>query len=188
MASEGPAVPCNLLVTCDTHHREAARLHVEAVLAQLGSRPRQVEGAPPGLLEFWVQGDPRAAVRHARQLCREDPRRFAHTHHWRPVDAWTGSDLDALVLAVGRLAPRIGPRDTWRLTVDIHGPSGWRSAELVKVLTQVVQQGIVQLHAPDKELRVDVLGGLAALAVLARGDELAVHAEREAALKEPQDA
>lgn len=179
--------PCNLLVTYDVQHREAAQRSVRGVLGHLALAANFREPSPPGIFELVVPGDARAAVREARELCQREPWRFARTHHWRPVDAWTSSDLADMVRAVEALAGRIRPRDAWRLTLQIHGPSRWHQRDLVKPLTDPIRAGIVRLHDPAKELRVDVIGEEAGVAVLDRGDDLSIDGLLRAMREIPQE-
>ncbi|HEV8361497.1 MAG TPA: hypothetical protein VGR28_13690 [Candidatus Thermoplasmatota archaeon] len=181
------ASPCNLLITHDAPHREAARRNADAVLEALESGARFAPAAPEGVFEVVASRDRRRLLEEARGLCGRDPRRFAHTHHWRPVDAWVPSNLPDMVQAVRELAPRISSRDVWKLSADIHGASPLRLHDLVRPLTDPVQGGRVQMHDPDKELRVDVLGPWAALAVLARGEDLRVDLVRRATMAVAQD-
>lgn len=178
---------CNLLVTYDVQHREFAQRNANRVLVELGASPRFLEGSPPGVFEVVVPGDARLVARAARELCRQDPLKFAHTHHWRPVELWVESELPAMVRSAEQLGKRIGPGDSWRLTLEIHGPSKWHSSDLVKPLTDPVKGGVVRMDDPAKVLRVDILGRRAGFAVLDRGDELSVDKERQALMAMPQD-
>lgn len=178
---------CNLLVTHDLQHAASARDNVRHVLAHLGASGRFLEVATPGAFALDVPGDARLVVRAAADRCRHDAPRFAHTHHWRPVDAWVRSELREMTRAVERLAPRIGPEDPWRLTLAIHGPSRWRTADLVPPLTEPIRRGRVQLVHAVKELRVDLLGDHAAIALLEPGDDLSVDTARRLVLTMAQD-
>lgn len=182
-----PPDECNLLVTHDRQHDARARDNVRHVLAHLGASGRFLDPPTPGGFALDVPGDARMVVRAAADRCRHDPSRFAHTHHWRPVDAWVRSEVRAMTRAVERLAPRIAANDPWRLTLAIHGPSPFRTADLVAPLTAPIRHGRVQLVHAAKELRVDVLGDRAAIAVLERGDDLSVDAERRLVLTTAQD-
>lgn len=181
------AQACNLLITHDVQHAEYARDNARGVLAHLGASGQFLEDSPPGVFEVVLPGDPRALVRAAAALCTEDPSRFAHTHHWRPVEAWVKAEKKDMVQAIEGLAPRIGPEDTWRLTLDIHGPSQWHTHDLLKPLTDPVKRGRVHLDDPAKELRVDILGSRAGIALLERGDDLSVDQLRGKQMALPQE-
>lgn len=176
----------NLLITYDPAHREAAEANARSVLDELSAGARFL-GNWPGVFEVAITGDPRLVVQNARALCRSDPSRFNHTHHWRPVDAWARSELPDMAGAAQKLGAGIAEGETWKLSLAIHGPSRWRAHDLVKPLTDPVKRGPVRLDDPAKELRVDVLGERTAVALLERGEDLSVDKVREATLAMPQD-
>jgi hypothetical protein len=178
---------CNLLVTYDVQHREAAMGHAGKALVAAGARPHFLRDAPPGIFEVHVPGDARAVLARLRSMCREDPSRFAHTHHWRPVDDWARSTPPSMRQAAEALGKRIAAWDSWRLTVDIHGPSPLHAHDLIGPLTAGISQGVPRMRSPQKVLRVDIVANQAAFALLEPGDDLSVDQVRAAELAMPQD-
>lgn len=177
----------NVLITHDVQHREAARSNARHVLEELEASPLFLDDPVPGVFAVALGRDPRSILGAARGLCRREPTRFAHTHHWRPVDRWTRADLDAMRDDVAALAPGIGPGDTWRLTAEVHGPSRWHANDLVRPLTDPVRRGMVRMRDPSKVLRVDIFGERAAITLLGRADDLSVDEVLQATMAMPYE-
>lgn len=115
--------------------------------------------------------DPRQVVAGCHDLlCRgEEP--FAFAVKWVPVDEWAPTDLDAIKAVIEqKLAPRIGPDETWAMQVEKRRWQRYHTADIVAHLAPAIHRQ-VDLSHPDKILRVDVIDARTALAVL-RPDEI----------------
>jgi tRNA(Ser,Leu) C12 N-acetylase TAN1 len=89
-----------------------------------------------------------------------------------PVDLWTPSDIDSMRKAVGQLKDRIGEGETWRMTVEKRR-HGAHTQELIARLAPLLTAR-VDLHHPQRILRVDIVGPFAALSVLGPDEILSV--------------
>jgi tRNA(Ser,Leu) C12 N-acetylase TAN1 len=119
-----------------------------------------------GLLAAKTALDPRAVVRELRLLYQASPQVLRHTTRWVPVDAWTPPSLVAMREAVVNLAGRIGPAETWRITVEKRAGAAWHREEVIGALAPLVPAPVNLVH-PDRILLVELFGDLVALAVLA---------------------
>jgi tRNA(Ser,Leu) C12 N-acetylase TAN1 len=75
--------------------------------------------------------------------------------------------------AVVALASRIGPQETWRMTVEKRPGAVLAPEEVIRVLAPLVP-ATVNLTHPDKILLVELFGHSVALAVLAPPEILSI--------------
>ena len=163
--------PFNLLVSSSWRGHGAAKREIRELLAALGDeRPTVERTLAKGMVGVRTSLEPRRVVRELRAIFERDPGRLQFTCKWVPIDAWTRSDLESLTQAVMRLKPRIQPGETWRMTVEKRRDAGHHRAEVITRLAALIDEK-VNLAAPDKILRIDLIGEHAALAVL-RPDEI----------------
>jgi tRNA(Ser,Leu) C12 N-acetylase TAN1 len=93
-----------------------------------------------------------------------------------PVDHWCEKDLDAIKRVIDeQVAPRIGEQETWAMQVEKRGWPQYHTAQIVEHLAKTIDRK-VNLRAPDKLVRVDILGSKAAVSLLRRGEIFSVHA------------
>lgn len=170
----GQLEDCNLLVSFSSRAPGQARREVRGRLRALGDpEPVTVPTLSRGLLAARTSLDPRAVIRELRALGRASPDVFRQTTRWVPVDAWTAPDLEAMRQAVSLLAGRIGPGETWRMTVDKRAGAVLDPAEVIRHLAALIEAR-VDLARPDRILLVELFGDRTALAVLAPDDILSV--------------
>jgi tRNA(Ser,Leu) C12 N-acetylase TAN1 len=114
--------------------------------------------------------DPRLVIQELRALLARHSRLLQHTCKWVPVDLWALSDIDSLRKAIGQLRDRIAEGETWRMVVEKRRYGG-HTRQLIELLAPLVTAK-VDLEHPQKILRVDLIGSLAALSVLRPGEIL----------------
>jgi hypothetical protein len=108
----------NLLVSTLPFRPGRARREVVARVRRLtGAVPSVGQLLGHGILAVRVAAEPRDVVQRLRTLCVRDPRALRSTRKWVPVDRWTRAELPAMREAVTRLRSRIGPNETWRMTL-----------------------------------------------------------------------
>ena len=164
---QGRLEDCNLLVSFTWRAPGRARREVRGRLRALGDpAPITVPTPSKGILAAKTTLDSRGVVRELRVLCQAAPAAFRHTTRWVPVDVWTPPDLVAMREAVVALASRIGPHETWRMTVEKRPGAVLGREEVIRALAPLIP-ATVNLTHPDKVLLVELLGDRVALAVLA---------------------
>jgi tRNA(Ser,Leu) C12 N-acetylase TAN1 len=68
-----------------------------------------------------------------------------------------------------RVAPSIGEQETWAMQVEKRGWPQYHTAEIIEHLAEGIDRK-VNLKAPDKLVRVDILGSKAAVSLLRPGE------------------
>jgi tRNA(Ser,Leu) C12 N-acetylase TAN1 len=180
-AAPGPAAggeqpDYNLLVSSSWWGRGAVAREIRELLGAVGDdRPRVEPTVARGLTGVRTALDPRRAVAELRRMLEQTPRRFRFTAKWVPVDAWTAADIGALKAALPALRGRIARGDRWRMTVEKHQHVRHHTRDVVAALAPLIDAR-VDLAAPDKIVRIDLVGDRAALAVLAPSEILSVAA------------
>ncbi len=164
----------NLLVSSSWRGHGAAKREIRELLAALGDeRPTVERTVAKGITGVRTSLEPRRVVREFRAIFEQDPGRFQFTCKWVPIDTWTHSDLESLTQAVMQLKHRIQPGETWRMTVEKRRYAGHHRAEVIAELAALIDEK-VNLTAPDKILRIDLVGENAGVSVLAPDDIFSV--------------
>ena len=137
-----------------------------------------MESSVGGLVLLRVTGDGKAAVRRLRAFALKFPELFQHTHHWTPVEEWVSSDPEALVGAARRFGERIGEQDHWKLDLRKRQYEGGSNLDLVKMLTEPINKGIVDLEQPELMLKVEIIGAFAGFSLVSEEEQLDVNQVR----------
>lgn len=176
----GPAVASlepdvNIIISTVPLAPARARREIIARLRTLtGTAPEAVPGLARGILAVKTVIDPRELVRRLRALCERDPRRFRYTLKWVPVDRWARPELVAMQDAVARLRGRIGPGETWRLTLERRTDSMILDPrQVIRSLAEVIDAR-VDLSRPDKTVLVQLFDDWAAVSIVAPTETFSV--------------
>jgi tRNA(Ser,Leu) C12 N-acetylase TAN1 len=155
----------------------SASQEIARLLGRFGDAEPHVEkSGVPGICVVHTSLEARQAVASCAQLFRAEPRAFRFAVKWVPVDYWCEKDLDAMKrLIEERVAPRIGAQETWALKVEKRGWPLHHTADIVRRLAEAIDRK-VRLKAPDKLVRVDILGRAVAVSVLRPGESFSIHA------------
>lgn len=164
----------NLLVSCPWAAHRPARDEIIAVLrAQGDERPVVRRTLARGLIGVRTRLEGRAVIRALRAMLQQDPLVLEYTCKWVPVDLWTSCDIPALREAVARVKDRIGPGESWRMTVEKRRYTRHHRFDIIRMLADLIEAKVDLAH-PDRILRVDILGGRAAVSVLTPDEILSV--------------
>jgi protein-L-isoaspartate(D-aspartate) O-methyltransferase len=165
----------NLLVSAHPFARGRARREIAARLRPLTDVAFEVmPTSARGIFAVRVSLDAREVVQRLRALCERQPSAFRHTLKWVPVDCWARPELPALRAAVGQLRPRIGPNETWRMTVQRRTETTALSPEqVIRSLADLIDAR-VDLSHPDKIVLVQLFDDRVSLSVVAPGETLSV--------------
>jgi len=123
-----------------------------------------------GLFEVETCLDAKSLVRDLREICEGDRTFIRYTFRWIPIERWAKSDIDSMKEALESLAPQIGERETWRMTVEKRRYGDLHKSEIIRELAEVVDRK-VDLKNPDKVVMVEIIGDRAGISVL-RPEEL----------------
>lgn len=173
----------NFLVTYDGVNRYLAQYEVKQVLKEVGEEnPRFLHSRVRGLFRILIQMDPKEASKKLDNLCREDISKFWYTYHWIPVDKWCPSTIEKMSEIVKQFAERILPEERWRIKVNKRFYKKYHTLELIESLAEYVDKPNVDLENPDKTIRIEIIGGEAALSLLGRREHFSVNAVKNQVL------
>ncbi|MFW6110536.1 MAG: THUMP domain-containing protein [Thermoproteota archaeon] len=166
----------NLLVTFDSENLPVARYEVKDTLEEVGEEePRFLSSRVHGLFMLQVDLDPKVATKRLNGLCREDPSLFGYTYHWIPVEKWCKATIKEMSKIVKEYAERIKPGDKWRMRINKRFYEEYHTRELIEELTKHVDKPNVDLENPDKTIRIEIIGGKAAISLLKPEEHFSVN-------------
>lgn len=137
-----------------------------------------MESSVSGLILLRVTGDGKEAVSKLRSFAMRFPELFRNTHRWTPVEEWVRSDPEAMVSAARVFGEKIGNQDRWRMELHKRRYEGGSNLDLVKMLTDPIQKGTVDLEQPEVILNVEIIGGFAGFSLLNEDEFLDVNQVR----------
>ncbi len=169
----------NLLVTFHPNQAGLAEREVRKRVEEVGGRVEEIErSSVDGVFCVKLAGDAKEAVRSIHLEFQETPEMLTHTYHWVPIDTWVEADDEVMIDTVKDLAQGIGENEKWMMHVHKrHHPK--HSEELMLTLTGPLRKGKVDLKHPEKIIAVEVLGGLAGIALLEKDELINVNKMRQ---------
>ncbi len=163
----------NLVITYDPVHADAAIEEVEAVFDQIGVKPKFFDSEYGGNFFLHVS-NPRKSIRELKKRAAGGQDIFSWTHHYIPIDHWVDSEIEDMQKAVKSLASGIGDGQKWKLELDKRHYHRFHERELVIKLTDMVENGEVDLEKPEKIIKVEIIGKHAGISLLDPQDVLVV--------------
>lgn len=154
-----------------------AKREIVRIFRRLGDAQPSVEkSGVPGICVAHTALDSRDVIARCAQLQQGEPQAFRFTLKWVPVDYWCEKSLDAIKrLIEEQVAPRIGAQETWAMQVEKRGWGEYHTAEIIQRLAEAIDRK-VSLKAPDKLVRVDILGSAVAVSLLRPGEVFSIYA------------
>jgi tRNA(Ser,Leu) C12 N-acetylase TAN1 len=137
-----------------------------------------IESSVSGLTLVRVTGDGKEAMKKIRAFAIRFPELFQHTHHWTPIEEWVSSDPDTMVGAARVFGESIGDQDRWRMDLHKRQYEGGSNLDLVKMLTEPIQKGIVDLEQPELIMKVEIIGGFAGFSLVTEEEQLDINQVR----------
>lgn len=160
----------NLIVSYELGALREAREDVLRVLRALGDQnPTVRRTVARGIVGVRTALDPRGVTKALRELCIKDPRSLGVTIKWTPIDLWVPSELAPMKEGVMKLRDRIRPGERWAMAVEKRRHTHHHKIEIIRELAGLIERE-VDLKAPEKVLRVEIVGRYAGLAVLEPGE------------------
>jgi tRNA(Ser,Leu) C12 N-acetylase TAN1 len=137
-----------------------------------------IESSVSGLVLLRVTGDGRAAIKKLRAFAMRFPEVFQYTHHWVPIEEWVSSEPDVMVGAASKFGERIGENDRWKLDLHKRQYEGGSNLDMVKMLTEPIAKGTVDLEQPEIVLKVEIIGGFAGFSLVSEEETLDINQVR----------
>jgi protein-L-isoaspartate(D-aspartate) O-methyltransferase len=171
----------NLLVSTLPLAPGAARREVIALLRTLtGVAPDVMAFLARGMVAVKVALDPRELVQRLHALGERDPGVFRFTLKWVPIDRWARRDIPAMKEALTHLRSRIGPNETWRMTVERRTETTRLDrTEVIRSLAKLIDAK-VDLANPDKVVLVQAFDDWVAFSIVAPREMFSVVKARSA--------
>jgi tRNA acetyltransferase TAN1 len=169
----------NVLVTYHPNEKKQAEEEAATVLRDAGIRLEDMtESIVPGLLHLRVEGDGKEQVRRLREFAVRFPEVFRATHRWIPIEQWLRSTQDAMISAARTFGERIGEDERWKMELEKRLYPEGSTRELVRMLTDNINAGPVDLQDPQKVLFVEIIGEYAGFSLLAPDEYLDINEAR----------
>jgi tRNA(Ser,Leu) C12 N-acetylase TAN1 len=115
-------------------------------------------------------------------LCRIDPSRFWHTYHWIPIEQWCLATIKEMSQTVKNMVKRIDSHERWRMQITKRFYNKHHTPELLKFLTQHVDRPHVDLENPEKTIRIEIIGSVAAFSLLKPREHFSVNKVKDEVL------
>ena len=169
----------NLLVTYHGGLEGLGETEVRARLQEAGGILEELKRSEiDGVFVCRVSGDAKKVVADVRTICIGAPDLFQETHHWTPVERWVKAEPGEMAAAAGELGMGIGQNDRWMLVLRKRRTQ-LHTMDLIKLLTDPVDRGKVDLKHPDKMLVVEIMGDVAGMSLVTKEQMLDVNKVRE---------
>ncbi len=167
----------DLLVSYPRRFYGPAKREIGRILGRFGDAAPLVEKSGiRGICVVRTRLDNRQVIARCAELYRAEPQSFRFAVKWVPVDWWCEKDLDAMErLVKAQIAPCISAQESWAMKVEKRGWSRYHTAEIIRRLAESIDRR-VNLKAPDKLVRVDILGAAVAASVLRQGEIFSIYA------------
>jgi tRNA(Ser,Leu) C12 N-acetylase TAN1 len=166
----------NILVTFHQNEKTKAEQEIADRIKDAGlTLEDMMESSVAGLLMVRVLENSKEAVKKLRGFAFRFPELFRYTHHWTPIEEWVSSEPEVMVSAARNFGDRIREGDTWRLDLEKRHYAGGSSLDLIKMLTEPINRGTVDLTDPELILKVEIVGGFAGFSLVDKEELLDVN-------------
>jgi len=173
------AMEYNMLATTDQISVSKASSELWMGLRAAGDpEPRVNRSRIKGVVVARTSMDPVEAIHGLRAHLASDPRRLGSVYRVLPIQAWVETNVEKIVEAVKTLAGVMGPRDSFRVTLEKRRTQ-LRSLEIIEAVASAVEL-VVDLVSPDWVVLVEVMGGETGVSVVRPSNILNVQKERAA--------
>ncbi len=126
-----------------------------------------------------IEGSPKDAVRLLNGMCRKFPEVFRFTHRWAPIERWVALNDEAMAKGVEEIGSGIKEKDRWKLSLFKRGYDKHTYMEMIKLLTDRINKGRVDLEHPEKIIEVQLVSDAAGISLISSDEFLDVNKVRE---------
>lgn len=159
----------NCVVTCPRHMEEDAMAEATDLLESMGGVVPYAEPTGiSGILVVHAGPDPVAFSRWVRQTVADEPWSVRYIRRIIPVHMTGRSDMESILDMARSLLPRIDPGDAYRVSLEKRN-TAVSGRDMINAIASAIPNR-VSLENPDAVVQVEILGGVAGVAVLRPGD------------------
>lgn len=156
----------NLLVSVGWGNFYRAQKEIMTILSAMdGDLPVVRRTIAQGIVGVETRLDPRKVVEKLYAFYSQNPYLFSCTLKWVPVDHWTSSDLPAMENLIASLKDSVGKDERWMMVVEKRRYTLHHKADIINRLAAHIG-GKVDLHNPEKIIRIEIIGRNAGITVL----------------------
>ncbi len=152
-----------ILITTARGEEFPGKFEAEEILASIGIEARVEETGIKGLLVVEIE-NPIEAIRQVSQLVKERPELFLHTKRYIPLERIVKTDSEDIKNAVKALLPRIGEKETFRITVEKRHTT-LHSKDVIESVAKIIDRK-VDLKNPDWIVLIEIFGGKTGVSVI----------------------
>lgn len=162
----------NLIVTSGKGLEARASAEFKEVALLSGTRKLTIErSAYDGVIEVEAE-NPKALLSFITEFVRSEPFKVRFMLRIIPVDRVVDTKLDEIVGAVKELAEKIGPAETFRITIEARD-SPYSDKALIDALADAIDRK-VSLDSPDKVVLLEIFGEYAGVSVVAPNEIVSI--------------
>ena len=162
-----------LIITYDPAHISSAKESVLNVMKEIGVTPVFGRSKYAGIFLADIL-KPKEAVKKLGKLNEKNKDIFGKTHRYIPVDSWVPAKIKDMQDAIKLLVPDIGKNQKWKMDLEKRYYHKFDYTELISKLTEVVDREKIDLHQPEKIIKVEIIGNNAAISLLKPDEQLIV--------------
>jgi tRNA acetyltransferase TAN1 len=165
------------MVTCARHFEGETREEIGAILEELGDEsPRITITEMSGILTVETSVDPKEIVKKIHERIEDEPWAMRYTLRAIPIFATVNTDAESIAKAVMEQVHRMGPDDTYRITVEKRHSDISSSQIITRIADQIKNK--VSLEKYDWIVLVQVIGKISGVSILKDSDILSVEKEK----------
>lgn len=154
----------NLIVTSSRFREEEACKEILDLLDSFGDESAEAEITEiKGIILAKTALDPLSVVERLKKLASDEPWEIRYVMRVVPIEKVVPAELEDIQGAASDLATRIGPDDSFRVTVEKRH-SALHSMEIIEYIAEAVKRE-VNLTEPDWVILVEVAGKKAGVSV-----------------------
>jgi len=162
----------NLIVTSAKGLEARASAEFKEVALLSGIRKVTIErSAYDGILEVEVE-NPKALLAFFSEFVRSEPFKVRFVMRVIPVDRVVDTKIEDIVGAVTDLAPKVGPAESFRITIEARD-SPYSEKQLIDAIANAVDRK-VSLDSPDKIVFIQIFGEYTGVSVLSPDEILSI--------------
>ena len=167
----------NLLATTARGMEEDACSEIWFLIGEMGDREVKVDKTGiTGLIAAKTMLNPFMIIEKLRAILKERPQDIRYTLRAIPVEKVVRTNLSEIKEAVAELADKIGPNETFRVTVEKRFTS-IKTRDMIEAAAADIQNK-VDLAKPDKIIMIEVVGGFTGVSIVKPEDIFSSFKER----------